>query len=43
MRRLESGDTVWFRPEEDGSAISALVCVTDHFLMQLQVEVLKIY
>jgi hypothetical protein len=43
MSRLESGDTVWFRPEEEDSAISAVVRVTDNFLMQLRVEVLKIY
>ena len=29
MPGLESGDTIWFRPEEEGSAISALVRVHD--------------
>ena len=43
MRRLESGDPVWFRAKEGGLLISAVVCVTDQFLMELQIEVPKIY
>lgn len=41
MRRLENGDTVWFKRDEDGSAIvvKASVCIIDHFMMQLQIEV----